>query len=379
MRILHTADIHPRDKDVDELRKCLSFLVMVAQSEKVDLAVLAGDTFSLEATNKIDSPAFKLIISAVSALADIGPVFIIEGTPSHDGAAPEILQYIKGKYPIHVTTKPEQVYVKQLDVVLSLIPTFTKQYFQGTDQEIAQAMNGVFAGMGATAYEYPEAAHILIGHWNVTGSILSTGQVMTGKDVDISYDSMMLANPDLICLGHIHLPQQIGDRAFYPGSLYPLTWGELEAKGFYIHELDGKKLVESKFIETPIRKLIRVAENHAREEGIEEFGYALYSFSNEDLKDSFVRADITIWQDDAAKIDKEQIKQFYLSAGALDADIRIIRVPRQTVRSESVLKVNTLREKLIALAELRDETVPESVLIKADLLEYGEEKEQVAA
>ncbi len=378
MRILHTADIHPRDKDVEELDKCLSFMVLAAQSEKVDLSIIAGDTFSLEATNKIDSPAFKLIISAVSALADIGPVFIIEGTPSHDGAAPEILQYVKGKYPIHVTTKPEQVYVKQHDVVLTLIPTFTKQYFQGTDQEIAQAMNAVFAGFGAQASEY-DAPHVLVGHWNVAGSKLSTGQTLTGKDVDIPYDAMMLANPDLICLGHIHLPQQIGDRAFYPGSLYPLTWGELEAKGFYIHELDGKKLVESKFIETPIRKLIRVAENHAREEGIEEFGYALYSFSNEDLKDAFVRADITVWQDEAAKIDKEQIKQFYLSGGAIDADIRIIRVPRQTVRSESVLKVNSLRDKISALAELRDETVPESVLLKADLLEFGEEKEQVAA
>jgi DNA repair exonuclease SbcCD nuclease subunit len=313
----------------------------------------------------------KLIIEGVSGLADIGPVFIIEGTPSHDGAAPEILQYVKGKYPVHVTTMPEQVYIKQLDVVLTLIPTFTKQYFQGTDQEIAQTMNAVFAGFGARASEY-DSPHILVGHWNVAGSKLSTGQILTGKDVDIPFDSMMLANPDLIALGHIHMPQQIGDRAFYPGSLYPLTWGELEAKGFYIHELDGKKLVESRFIETPIRKLIRVEEDLVNEIESKDFDMEI-------VKGAYVRVDFTVYQDEAGKIDKDATIAFYKDFGALDVDIRIIRIPRETVRSEAVLKVNTLRKKLVAMAELREETVSESVLQKDDLLEFGEEKERVAA
>ncbi|MFA5323906.1 MAG: metallophosphoesterase [Smithella sp.] len=378
LKVLHLADIHPREKDAEELKKCLSFVVMVAQSEKVDLTLIAGDTFSLEATNKIDSPVVKLIIEAVSALADIGPVFIIEGTQSHDGAAPEILQYVKGKYPVHVTTMPEQIYVKQLDVVLTLIPTPTKQFFKTeggiveSNSEISMAMNAVFAGFGAQAHEFPTSPHILSGHWNVSGSILPTGQVMTGKDIDIGFDQMMLAAPDLIALGHIHKPQQIGDRAFYSGSLYPLTWGELEAKGFYIHELDGHKLVESRFIETPIRKLIRVEEDLVNEIESKDFDMEI-------VKGAYVRVDFTVYQDEAGKIDKEATIAFYKDFGAIDVDIRIIRVPRQTVRSESVLKVNTLRDKIKAMAELREETVSESVLQKADLLEYGEEKEQVAA
>ncbi|PKN36716.1 MAG: hypothetical protein CVU62_13360 [Deltaproteobacteria bacterium HGW-Deltaproteobacteria-2] len=381
LKVLHSADLHPRDKDFDELKKCLNFLVMVAQSEKIDLSLIAGDTFSLEATNKIDSPVLKLIIETISALADIGPVFIIEGTTSHDGAAPEILQYVKGKYPVHVTTMPEQIYVKQLDVVLTLIPTPTKQFFQTengiaeSNAEIALAMNGLFAGFGAQASEFPTSPHILIGHWNVSGSILPTGQVLTGKDIDIGFDQMMLANPDLIALGHIHKAQQIGDRAFYSGSLYPLNWGENTEHGFYIHELDGHKLIESRFIETPAKKLIRLDHDFTKNDypPIYEVG------SSFEWKDAFVRYDITTWQDEAAKIDKENIRQFFILSGALDADIRIIRIPRETVRSESVLKVNTLREKIKAMADLREETVSESILQKADLLEYGEEKEQVAA
>lgn len=378
LKVLHTADIHPREKDFDELKKCLSFVVMVAQSEKVDLSIIAGDTFSLEATNKIDSPVVKLIIETISNLADIGPVFIIEGTTSHDGAAPEILQFIKGKYPVHVTTMPEQLYIKQLDVVLTLIPTPTKQFFPTTsgilesNAEIAQAMNGLFAGFGAQASEFSTSPHILVGHWNVSGSILPTGQVMTGKDIDIGFDQMMLAAPDLIALGHIHKPQQIGDRAFYSGSLIPLNWGENCEHGFYIHTLDGKKLVESRFIETPTKRLERLTSDYTTSPFI---GVAIQAFTT----GSYIRHDMTCWQDEASKINKEELRKAYIDAGAIDADIRIIRVPRQTVRSESVLKVNTLRDKIKAMAELRGETVSESVLQKADLLEFGERKEQVAA
>lgn len=393
MKILHLADIHAREKDIEEIEKCLDFMLDTAVEEETDLAVIAGDCFDSRDI-KLDSQSAKLIIKTVSELANQCPVLIVLGTPSHDGTAPEILNYAQGAHKIVVASKPDQINIRN-EVIVSLIPQPTKQFFQtqsgisDSNFEITQAMNGLFMGMGARASEHPDVPHILVGHWNVAGSKLSTGQVLVGHEIDIPYDSMMLAEPDLICLGHIHLPQQIGDRAFYSGSLYSLNWGEMERKGFYIHTLDGKKLVESRFIETPTKKLIRVAENHAREEekdeyglsskSIDDLGYALYSFSNEDLNGAYVRADITVWQDDAAKIDKEQIKQFYISGGALDADIRLIRVPRQTVRSESVLKVNTLRDKIKAMAELRGETVSESVLQKADLLEFGERKEQVAA
>jgi DNA repair exonuclease SbcCD nuclease subunit len=378
LKVLHTADIHPRDKDYDELKKCLSFTVMVAQSENIDLSIIAGDTFSLEATNKIDSPVVKLIIETISGLADIGPVFIIEGTTAHDGAAPEILQFIKGKYPVHVTTMPEQLYIKQLDVVLTLIPTPTKQFFQTesgiaeSNAEIAMAMNGLFAGFGAQAHEY-DCPHILVGHWNVSGSILPTGQVMTGKDIDIGLDQMMLACPDLIALGHIHLRQQIGDRAFYSGSLYPLNWGENTEHGFYIHELDGKKLVESRFIETPCKRLVRFQTDFTNPDNV------THVMTAEEVAGAYVRYDITVWQDEAAAINKSDIEAYAKELGAIDIDIRIIRIPRETVRSESVLKVNTLRDKIKAMAELRGETVSESILAKADILEFGERKEQVAA
>jgi DNA repair exonuclease SbcCD nuclease subunit len=253
MKIAHIADIHSRDKDIEEIKRCLDFIIETATTEKVDLAVIAGDCFDSRDV-KLDSQAAKTVIKFVSALADICPVAIVIGTPSHDGTAASILEYVKSGYRIFVATSPEQIFLWNRElwpmvsggkahVVISLIPQPTKQFFnqgdiQTSNEGISQGMNGLLAGMGAQAAEF-DCPHILVGHWNVSGAKLSQGQTLTGQDIDISIDQMMLANPDLICLGHIHLPQQLGDRCFYGSSIYPWSWGENHKHGFYIHEIEA--------------------------------------------------------------------------------------------------------------------------------------------
>ncbi len=131
--------------------------------------------------------------------------------------------------------------------------------------------------------------------------------------------------------------------------------------------------IKSTFFETPCRKLLRIQEDFTTEpDALRELDVVLYTYGREEIEGRYVRCDFTVWQDEAVILDKEKLKAFYLSAGAIDADIRIIRVPRQTVRSETVLKSETLRDKLIAMAALTDETVPESILQKADALETME-------
>lgn len=392
MKILHCADLHARDKNIEEIEKCCDFIVETAVKQEIDLAAVGGDCFDSRDI-KLDSRAAKLIIRTVSRLADIAPVVIIKGTESHDGNAPEILQYARGEHDIIVaTTRSMQVKVigKYLyanddkdiiepDMILSLFPQPTKQHFnegdiQQSNEAISQGMTGLFAGYGAQAAQHPNAPHVLIGHWNVSGARLSTGQTLIGQDIDISFDQMMLANPDLICLGHIHMPQQIGDRAFYSGSPYPLTWGETETKGFYIHTLEGKTLVSSEFVPTPCRKLIRFTSDFT---AMPFNGVAAQAYEGALVGPYYVRHDITCWQDDAVKINKEELRQLYIAGGAVAVEVRIIRIPRQTVRSEAVLKVESLRDKLVAMAEIKGETVPESILIKADELEAGPAEEVI--
>lgn len=379
MKILHCADIHCKDSVIDEATKCLDFMVETAAKEEVDLIIVAGDVFD-SGDVKLDSKAAKLVVRTFNRLADIAPVAVIIGTPSHDGTAAEVLSFVRGSYPIHVATKPEQIFfltdfgfpdiedaVKgECDAVISLIPAPTKQYFQGNgdikqgDAEIAAAMSAIFAGMGATASGV-DAPHILVGHYNTAGSLISEAQILTGVDIEISPEMMGLSNATTCLLGHIHFPQQIKQNIFYSGSLFPLTWGENYSHGLYIHEIGGADAV-SRFIQTPHRKMIRTSQDLTSEH---EQSRQIY----DNVAGAHLRMDFTVWQDEAGTIDKEALKQFYMEAGALDVDIRINRIPRENIRADEVLKAEKLSDKIIAMAALRGETVPESILVKCDALE----------
>ncbi len=61
-----------------------------------------------------------------------------------------------------------------------------------------------------------------------------------------------------------------------------------------------------------------------------------------------------------------------MGRGAKEVDIQLIRIPRENVRSDKLLKLTTLREKLIEMASLNGKVVPDSILEKADILESEE-------
>ena len=103
MKILHISDEHIRDKDIEEIQTCLDFIVATARAEAPDLIVSAGDLFDSQDV-KMGSRSALAAIGLISALADIAPVAIVLGTASHDGKAPEILRFARGKFPIIVAT-----------------------------------------------------------------------------------------------------------------------------------------------------------------------------------------------------------------------------------------------------------------------------------
>ena len=383
MKILHFADVHSRDKDIEEVVKCLNFIVETAEKEKVELIVIAGDIFHSQEL-KLDSLSAKLAIKTVSRLADIAPVAIVLGTASHDGKAPEILSFARGKYDVHVSSMPEQVYLYQgcfydhmvgncqPEAVVSLCPPPHKQFFQsasdisGVDQEIGAAMSGLFAGFGSQAAEY-KAPHVLVGHFNVAGSMLSNQQIRTGMDIEIGRDQIALAGAAVVCLGHIHLGQQIGDNIFYSSSLYAANVGEDHPHGFYVHEIGpcnfntAVELESSRFIETPHKKLARFSDDFT----VDPMGTTDLS----DYQGKHVVYTIKAWQDEAGQLNKDEIGAEFVRQGALSAEVRVTPVPRVTVRAAEVLKADALRDKIQRRADLVGDVVALETLSAADILE----------
>jgi exonuclease SbcD len=387
-KVIHTADFHIDNQNIDEAQKCLEFIIKRTKIEQPDIVMIAGDLFDSRNV-KLESPAAMLLFDVITQMANFAPVAIVYGTPSHEGDATATLRYLKAKHPIHVSDKPEQYYMmndnsfvsnpggKQPKLIISAIPQPTKQYFKSSssidvaNQEIASAMTNIFAGFGATAARY-KTPHILMGHFSVSGAAINDKRQMIGLDIEISNDQIALTSADLVALGHIHIHQKVGNNGFYSGSIFPTDWGELEDKGFYIHTLENKKLIESNFIKTPSRKLVKLSEDFTGA-GMESLTKSdientiLNSLPN--IKDAHINLEFKVFQDEAQRIAKEEIEETLIDMGAKSVGVHLLRMPRENVRSQSILKLITLREKVIEWANLRGETVPESILNKADLLE----------
>jgi len=387
MKILHIADEHIRDKDIDEITRCLDFIVETARQEKPDLIVSCGDIFDSNEV-KTDSPAARLAIKTISRLADIAPVAIITGTYKHEGNAPEILRYAKGKHDVFVTSYPNQAFLYQgafyetmvgttnPDVIVTMIPAITKQFFKtasgiaDADQEVAQEMTKLFLGFGAACAEY-DAPHVLLWHGGISGAKIPSGHVLTGQEIEISTDQIRLAGANHDFLG-----------AFYPGPIYPVKVDEQEC-GFWMHELEKRDFlctmghihqpqrigaehldVASRWIATPITKTVRFATDRTDPEA------GMFNEVVPAIAGANVRHEIKVYQDEAGDIDKAGMERLYLDAGAASVEIQITRIPRVQVRSESVLAAESLADKLVASAALRGETVTPEVLETAGLLEH---------
>jgi len=406
LKVLHLADIHARDKDYGEVKKCLLAIVETAKEEKPDIIVHAGDTIDSQ-NIKLDSRSTKMIFDIFNQLADIAPVAVVIGTPSHDGHAVEVLKYMKAKYPIWVSEVPEMLYVyegnihnfpagvgKNPDAVISMIPTPTKKFFKNddagieqTDKEIGNAMSALFAGFGSQASKH-ECPHIMNAHFQVGGAYVSDSQQLkTGIDIEVSKDQLAMANADLLCFGHIHLAQEIMPNAFYSGEIRCMEYRKKPHKtGFYIHEIrkiDGLDMksketsvlrpVESRFIETPSRKLVKAEIDLIGKSPLSHTclaSYILDEIGIDHIKDASVKIEIKVYQNDVEKIDKKQIEETLIEDGsAADVDVHPIIIPRVNVRSEKILHLETLPDKLKEMARLNEDTVPDAILSKAHILE----------
>ena len=79
---------------------------------------------------------------------------------------------------------------------------------------------------------------MMLYHGAVTGATMANGQLVEGG-ISIGREDLELVGADYYALGDIHLAQQIpGLPAYYPGSAYPVNWGEVDQKGFNLVELN---------------------------------------------------------------------------------------------------------------------------------------------
>ena len=397
MKILHFADLHYNDKDHDEIERCVDSMIEDAALLKPDVILCSGDITDSQ-NLKLDSRSAKTICRQFSLLADIAPVAVVVGTPSHDGKSSEILRYVRGRHNIYVSEKPEQIYLSDgrlhlavpnvahelMEAIITQIPAPTKQFIHGMigaesgienmDVAVSDGMATIIGAFGLAAeYASPFIPHIVNGHFQVGGAYISDTQQLIGRDIEISPDQLEMANADLICLGHIHKSQVIQKNIFYSGSIFHKDFGETDAKGFYIHEITPVELDEffigSKFLTVPATQKITVKYDFTVSPGdTAELDNILYSISPEEVSGADIKVDFQIWHDQTFP-GKDSIINLYKSGGAREVVVNITRVPRETVRAAKVLELQTLIDKIDEMAALRNESIDQEILKKAEILE----------
>ncbi len=282
MKVLHTADWHignfpgpeknGKNLRAEDLGKCIEKLLAVAEDEKPDVIIVAGDIFH-QARVWADRGLSEVTdaIRYIECLSRTAPVVVLRGTPNHDGEEQFNLlaEHFEGDEAVSIVTKPEVIVVALKNgefADIACLPGFDRGEFRakfpGLSKEeenvvFTQELGNIVMGLRASCID--GNAHILVAHYTVPGCNTESGQTpfMAQFEPVIMPDVLDAADFDLVCLGHIHRPQMLpvcGDKIFYSGALNAMNFNdEGQKRGFYIHNIVGKDIC-SNFYSTPIRE-----------------------------------------------------------------------------------------------------------------------------
>lgn len=252
MKIIHTSDWHlgmplGTDSYADCQRFFFTQLYELAEKEKVQAVIIAGDIFDSSVSN---SEAIALYNEAVTHLcADMGSkVVIVAG--NHDGAArlascSRLLEnsglYITGR----LERSPEPVMLDEKTAVYPL-PFFGRDEAAALYPELADSIKTQEQAMNAVCDDIrgrmdKNCFNIVVSHCLAVDADISESDrsARIGMATAVSRD--VFDGFDYAALGHIHKPQTVTDRVRYSGSPIKYSFGkeETQEKGVVLIDTDA--------------------------------------------------------------------------------------------------------------------------------------------
>jgi len=364
MRLLHTGDLHltegPRFED--SLR-VLEALVEDGIEQRVQLWLIGGDLTGTTVPHKA-TPAERNALAAIfQAMGATAPVVIIAGNHDYPGDL-EIYGRLESRNPIVVFDRPNVLGLGVLGGAVYALPYPTKRWLlAGADVQGIEAQNALSAdGLRAILLDWrqrvaaePSVPHILLSHINIGGSHVAGGEVMIGREIELSPHDLDELGMDYAALSHIHLHQQMASRAWYAGSPDAHNFGESDQKGWLVVDVDhGKDPIIHRRV-SPARAFVTV-DALWRESGGEwawsssEFhGARLYDHIAEAVaKGAEVRLRLEIPEEHAATIADTELIDMLKAGGAHVVKIERRVIPKVRVRSEAIATARTTAEKVEA-------------------------------
>lgn len=403
MRIAHLADLHFREASFDEARKSIQTVIDDHKREPFDLIAIAGDTWDGPTQNSARAK-FASFVDLIRGLANCAPVAMIYGTPSHDSdGSLEVFEQIESRYGVTILRPGKKYFLcrdfivqrdNQIDddrAVLFGVPEPNKKWLlanqeatgkDNADLAAQHSMRALLLGLGGMRKQHSDLPCVLLYHGQVRGAKTGTGFEADGG-LAVTLDDLACVGADYIALGDIHEPQQIpGIPAYYPGSIYPLNWGECHKAGCNVVELmpyDGVEGNDSLFdvpagialnierLDFPHPQRVKISSRYVGEDFIT---LQKNSFADVLGHGVLVWWDITATREESADIDVDACLDELMRFGALPGSrVTLNILPTETVRAGEITEKRSLRDKVQVWSENSDIDLAESVLAKADEIE----------
>lgn len=225
------------------LDECGSIKASLSGGPPIGMWAVPGDLFD----SNSDVLARNAWADRIQFMANVAPVLICYGNHDRDHDL-YYLGKVKGQFQVYVIDRPQTVVVrlpKDLgDIVVFVLPY---PYPAGLVAEgtapadvipKARAMLDVIfmqASANLVKAQKDGRPTLFIGHANVGGSRMSTGQPLIGQEIELDPALLVRLGDCPKILNHIHMPQEIGG-AWLTGSITAQTWGECEPKRYLVVE-----------------------------------------------------------------------------------------------------------------------------------------------
>lgn len=302
MKFLHTSDWHlgvkTNGKDrLDEQKQVLDEIISIVNYENIDCVIIAGDVFN---TASPSADAEELFFDTIQKLSSNGErfVFVLAGNhddptrlsaglplaSKHNIALVSDLEKLKQSSfnqnsPVQVIeTGKGYIKIKKNEeiVTIAYLPYPNEvRIAEKVDGESYAEKVAEWAKIGANEFA-EDSFNIFVSHLFMVGSKTDSGIVKVGDIMAVPKNIMPKA--DYTALGHIHIPQSLGDNIFYSGAITKLSIGQKNL-GVNILESEQGKLISQKHIDlNNIAKYEKVSVN-----SIEEAENALAGFDDRDI------------------------------------------------------------------------------------------------
>ena len=281
MKILHTSDLHlglqlHGVSLLEEQQAMVEFLLETAVKEGAEAVVICGDVFDRAVSAPQALRLYDRLVTGLCREREI-PTVIIAG--NHDGAErlaaggrllEEAGLFIRGR----IGDRREPVVLG--DVMIHPLP-----YFNGDEARALLPQEEIHTTAQAMAClcrqeEKPAGYfHLLMAHCFVGGGVLSESDRAAAVGGAAQIPAAAFEGFGYVALGHLHRPQQVGERVRYSGSPLPYSFGEsgydktvtlLDTASGAVKEIPVPMARRLRVVSGPLEELLSAAEQDPRRE-----------------------------------------------------------------------------------------------------------------